>query len=151
MLPFLLDSSIVVRALVLGVTYKPNVPDARNSKSFDVIRALRRRGAQVDVVDPYADVLAGYVRDVYGERLMSVPPVGRQYHVVILSVGHKEFISLGPRWLHTLVEGGRGGFLADPWRALGCHPDLESSHGTDTEARRICPIHEPASMLGSRL
>ncbi len=43
------------RALVLGITFKENCPDVRNSKAVDVVRELRKYGAQVDVHDPWAD------------------------------------------------------------------------------------------------
>ncbi|RMF99178.1 MAG: Vi polysaccharide biosynthesis UDP-N-acetylglucosamine C-6 dehydrogenase TviB [Gammaproteobacteria bacterium] len=80
------------RVLVLGITFKENCPDVRNTKVVDVIRELQSFGATVDVYDPWADpdeVRAEYGLDVYKEC-----PQGRAYAAIVLAVAHRQFRSL---------------------------------------------------------
>lgn len=78
------------KVLVLGLTFKENCPDIRNSKVVDVIRELISFGTQVDIFDPHAD--AGEVKREYNLDL--VKSISKKYHAVILAVGHQEFSSL---------------------------------------------------------
>lgn len=78
------------RILVLGITFKENCPDIRNSKVADVVRELQTYGAKVDIYDPHAD--AGEVEHEYGLGLAG-EPLG-PYHSVVLAVGHEEFRNL---------------------------------------------------------
>src|SRR5260221_4049583 len=78
------------KVLVLGLTFKENCPDIRNSKVVDVVRELVSFGTQVDIFDPHAD--AGEVKHEYNLDL--VKSISKKYHAVILAVGHKEFSSL---------------------------------------------------------
>lgn len=75
------------RALMLGITFKENCPDIRNSRAIDVVRELQDFGIQVDVVDPWAD--SGEVHQEYGLALLAQPE-GR-YDAVILTVAHQQF------------------------------------------------------------
>ncbi|MDE7374619.1 MAG: nucleotide sugar dehydrogenase, partial [Odoribacter sp.] len=59
------------RVLVMGITFKENVADIRNSKVVDIIKELRDFGVKVDVVDPYAD--SEEVKKMYGFELMEKP------------------------------------------------------------------------------
>jgi UDP-N-acetyl-D-glucosamine/UDP-N-acetyl-D-galactosamine dehydrogenase len=89
------------RALVLGVTFKENCPDIRNSKVIDVVRELRKYGSKVDVYDPWADP-AECKRD-YGIRPMrSLARNG--YDVAVVAVAHREFRTLGPGGVHRLCR-----------------------------------------------
>ncbi|HQQ95926.1 MAG TPA: Vi polysaccharide biosynthesis UDP-N-acetylglucosamine C-6 dehydrogenase TviB [Cyclobacteriaceae bacterium] len=74
-------------ALVLGLTFKENCPDIRNSKVVDVINELKSYGVEVDVYDPHAD--AAEVLHEYGLKLM--PAINKKYHVVVLAVSHQDF------------------------------------------------------------
>lgn len=76
--------------LVLGITFKENCPDIRNSKVVDVIRELQSYGTEVDVYDPQAD--ANEVKHEYG--IVLTQTLSRQYHGIVLAVGHDEFKSL---------------------------------------------------------
>ena len=76
--------------LVLGVTFKEDCPDIRNSKVVDVIRELRSFGTQVDIYDPHAD--AREVKHEYG--LVMISSLSKKYDAIVLSVGHKEFLEL---------------------------------------------------------
>ncbi len=73
--------------LVLGITFKENCPDVRNSKVIDVIRELESFGCNVDVYDPLADRQT--VRDVYGIDVEE--SIDRRYDAVVLAVSHEEF------------------------------------------------------------
>lgn len=76
--------------LVLGITFKENCPDIRNSKVVDVINELKSYGTNVDVYDPQAD--AAEVKHEYGIALM-VKPL-KKYHALVLAVAHSEFLSI---------------------------------------------------------
>lgn len=80
------------RVLVLGLTFKENCPDLRNTRVVDVVRELQDYGIQVDVHDPWAD--ADAARREYGLDLVQTPQEGR-YDGVILAVAHAEFSSRG--------------------------------------------------------
>ncbi|HKZ73115.1 MAG TPA: Vi polysaccharide biosynthesis UDP-N-acetylglucosamine C-6 dehydrogenase TviB, partial [Steroidobacteraceae bacterium] len=80
------------RALVLGLTFKENCPDIRNSKVVDVVRELEKYGAEVDVFDPWAN--AAECKHEYGIR--PVRTLKRNsYDVAVVAVAHKEFRELG--------------------------------------------------------
>jgi UDP-N-acetyl-D-galactosamine dehydrogenase len=73
--------------LMLGITFKENCPDIRNSKVIDVINELKSFGTNVDVFDPEAD--AEEVRHEYGLDLIKT--LSRKYHAVIVTVCHAAF------------------------------------------------------------
>ncbi len=79
------------RVLILGVTFKENCPDIRNTKVVDVYRELRDFGLPVDVYDPWA--IAEEVQHEYGLTLTENIDEGR-YDGIILAVAHREFFSL---------------------------------------------------------
>lgn len=76
--------------LILGLTFKENCPDIRNSKAVDVVRELQSFGATVDIFDPHAD--PEEVAQEYGLTL--IPELKKKYHAVVLAVGHQEFTTL---------------------------------------------------------
>ena len=76
--------------LVLGITFKENCPDIRNSRVVDVIRELESFGTLVDVYDPFAN--EEEVHHEYNLRLTS--RLNKKYHAVIVAVGHQEFTKL---------------------------------------------------------
>jgi UDP-N-acetyl-D-galactosamine dehydrogenase len=89
------------RALVLGVTFKENCPDIRNSKVVDVVRELQKSGAQVDIYDPWAD--NAELKHEYGLKVIrDLKP--RTYDVVVVAVAHKEFRELGVEGLRKLCK-----------------------------------------------
>ena len=82
------------KVLVLGITFKENCPDLRNSKVIDVIRELQSYGVDVDVVDPHAQ--PEEVEHEYNIQLNSwveLSAAPKQYAAVILAVSHQEFIA----------------------------------------------------------
>ncbi|HNV29069.1 MAG TPA: nucleotide sugar dehydrogenase [Cyclobacteriaceae bacterium] len=78
------------KVLVLGITFKENCPDIRNSRAIDVIRELQSFGADVEVYDPHAD--AQEVGHEYGLSLTS--KLNKKYSAIVLAVSHNEFKSL---------------------------------------------------------
>ncbi len=78
------------KALVLGLTFKENCPDIRNSRVVDVVRELQSFGVQVDVYDPHAD--PSEVMREYGLALQ--PSLTTTYHAIVLAVSHEEFRTL---------------------------------------------------------
>jgi len=83
------------RALILGITFKENCPDIRNSKVIDIYRELVEFGMQVDVYDPHAS--RAEVKEEYGLNL--VDGVNRQYDAILLAVAHDEFTKIDYRAL----------------------------------------------------
>lgn len=78
------------KVLVLGITFKENCPDIRNSKVIDVINELKEFGCAVEVYDPWAD--AKEVEHEYGLSL--VGQLSGKYDAVVLAVAHKEFAAI---------------------------------------------------------
>ena len=78
------------KVLVLGITFKENCPDIRNSKAIDLIRELKSFGTDVEVYDPQAD--ATEVKHEYGISL--TPKLNKKYSAIVLAVSHKEFSAL---------------------------------------------------------
>ena len=81
------------RVLVLGLTFKEDCPDLRNTRVVDVIDELRDYGAQVDVHDPWAD--AAEARHEYGLELVAQPQTGA-YDGIVLAVAHDAYRAMGP-------------------------------------------------------
>ena len=94
-------------ALVLGLTFKENVPDLRNSRTFDLVRRLQELGHQVEVADPVAP--ADEIEREHG--LVATTPDGRSYDLVVGAVAHREYRDLADDRLNGLVAD--GGTLAD--------------------------------------
>ena len=80
------------KALVLGITFKENCPDIRNSKVIDMIHDLQEFGLKVDVYDPWVNV--DDVKSHFNLDLLSSLPESADYDCVILAVGHREFLHL---------------------------------------------------------
>jgi len=87
------------RVLVLGLTFKENTPDLRNSRVIDVIRELEDFGIVVDVYDPWAD--AAEARREYGVDLIQQLDEGL-YNGVVLAVAHHQFRDMGAERIRAL-------------------------------------------------
>ena len=110
------------RVIVLGVTFKENCPDLRNSKVFDIVRELREYGVEVALHDPVAD--PAEARRVYGVELLPWDALPRA-HAVVAAVAHRAFAQRMPADYAARIETG-GAFIdvkaqcdADALRALG--------------------------------
>jgi UDP-N-acetyl-D-galactosamine dehydrogenase len=78
------------KALLLGITFKENCPDIRNSRVIDIYNELKQFGLKVDIFDPHAD--KHEVAKEYNINL--VDSIDRQYDAVILAVSHREFLDI---------------------------------------------------------
>ncbi|MGZ8250182.1 nucleotide sugar dehydrogenase, partial [Methylomagnum sp.] len=99
--------------LILGLTFKENCPDIRNTKVIDIIAELGGYHAHVAVHDPWAS--ADEVRHEYGLELVGEPPAGH-YDAVILAVAHRQFKALGAEGVRALAK--PGGVVFDVKYAL---------------------------------
>ena len=81
------------RVLVMGLAFKENCPDLRNTRVIDIVRELVGYEARVDVWDPWID--AGEAKHDYGLDLLDEPEAG-VYDAVVLAVAHSQFAQMGP-------------------------------------------------------
>ena len=86
------------KILLLGITFKENCPDIRNTKIVDVYHTLSEYTSHITVYDPWAD--AARVKHEYGIDVVNQLPAG-PYDAVILGVAHQEFLNLDVRSLTT--------------------------------------------------
>ena len=89
------------RALILGITFKQNCADIRNTKVVDLVTELQSYGLVVDVHDPWAD--ADEVNGEYGITLCPDPTQEAAYDAVILAVPHDDFVATGAAGLRALL------------------------------------------------
>ncbi len=87
------------RVLVLGLAFKENCPDLRNTRVVDIIAELADFQAQVDVYDPWVD--AAEAHHEYGITPIAAPKAG-EYDAIVLAVGHAEFAKLGGEGVRAL-------------------------------------------------
>ena len=82
------------KVLQLGITFKENCPDIRNSKAIDIAEGLKEFGCIVDIFDPWAD--PEEILREYGCRSVSdISDLSEnKYDAIVLTVAHKEFLSL---------------------------------------------------------
>jgi len=111
------------RVLVLGLTFKENVPDLRNSKVVDVIRALREAGHCVDVHDPQAD--PAEAAHEYGETLMPSLEGASGYDCVVGAVAHSPYAAFtAEAFSALLVPEGLVADIKGLWRTVALPPGL---------------------------
>jgi UDP-N-acetyl-D-galactosamine dehydrogenase len=89
------------KILVMGLTFKENCPDLRNSKVADVVRELAKYGANVDVYDPWVDI--DEAEHEYGIRPIKKPVQG-EYDAVVMAVAHNEFRKMGLKKVRALAK-----------------------------------------------
>lgn len=87
------DSNI----LILGITFKENCPDVRNTKIVDIYHTLRDYTSNITIFDPWAN--AARVKSEYGIDIVSKLPEGEAYDAVILGVAHKQFLDIDVKGL----------------------------------------------------
>nr|WP_307502317.1 nucleotide sugar dehydrogenase [Paeniclostridium ghonii] len=90
------------RVAILGMTFKEDCPDVRNSKVIDIINELKEYGINVFVTDPIAD--AKQVKEEYGVKLTKFEDI-KDMDAVVVAVGHKEYLSLSLDSIKGLYEG----------------------------------------------
>ncbi len=89
------------RILVMGMTFKENCPDVRNSKVVDVVRELEKYGAKVDVYDPWVD--GREAQHEYGLKPVRTPRKSG-YDAIVMAVAHKEFRDMGLAKIKALAK-----------------------------------------------
>lgn len=89
------------KVLILGVTFKENVSDIRNSKVADVVNELKSYGVLVEIIDPYAS--SDELEKEYGFCLSREP--GKNYDAIIVAVAHKEYTQLSEDYFTSLSNG----------------------------------------------
>ncbi len=92
------------RILVMGLAFKENCPDLRNSKVADVIAELRGYNAKVDVYDPWVNPVEA--EEEYGLTLLDAAPGTGFYDAIILAVGHCDFVAMGANTVRSYGKGG---------------------------------------------
>jgi UDP-N-acetyl-D-glucosamine/UDP-N-acetyl-D-galactosamine dehydrogenase len=92
------------KILVLGLTFKENCPDVRNTKVVDIVDALKSYNADVDVYDPWIDL--DDARQEYGIECLDELPREGEYAAIIIAVGHKQFVELGESGIKKLGQAG---------------------------------------------
>jgi UDP-N-acetyl-D-galactosamine dehydrogenase len=86
------------RVLVMGLTFKENCPDLRNTRVVDIVRELREYGVEADVYDPWVD--PAEARAEYDIEPVAAPEPG-YYDGIVLAVAHKQFAELGAAGIRT--------------------------------------------------
>ncbi len=94
------------RLLVMGITFKEDVSDIRNSKVVDLIKELQSYSLQVDITDPYASVEE--LQHEYGLDLVMEP--GSDYDCVVVAVKHKQYLALDEAYFKS-ISAERGGVI----------------------------------------
>jgi UDP-N-acetyl-D-galactosamine dehydrogenase len=89
------------KILLLGITFKENCPDVRNTKIGDIYHTLEEYTKNIIVFDPWAN--GDHVKHEYGLDIVNELPAGEKYDAVILGVAHKEFLDLDVK---SLVKDG---------------------------------------------
>jgi len=79
-------------ALILGVTFKENCPDVRNTKVIDIYKELKEYGIEVDIFDPWANIEE--VQHEYGVVILNELPFNKKYDSIIIAVSHNEFLTM---------------------------------------------------------
>ena len=91
------------RILVMGITFKENCPDVRNSRVIDVINKLESYTAQVDVYDPWAD--RQQTKQQYQITPIDQPEIGC-YDAILVTIAHQQFLDLGAKQIRTFAKPG---------------------------------------------
>lgn len=90
------------RVLVLGLTFKENCPDLRNTRVVELVQEFREFGAEVDVHDPWAD--PAEAAHEYGIALLPEAPANAEYDAVVVAVAHAQFLAMGITGLRRLIH-----------------------------------------------
>ncbi|MFF7107622.1 Vi polysaccharide biosynthesis UDP-N-acetylglucosamine C-6 dehydrogenase TviB [Pseudomonas sichuanensis] len=87
------------RVLVMGLAFKENCPDLRNTRVIDIVRELGEYNVAVDVYDPWVDSVEAHAE--YGLQMIDMPLEGR-YDAIILAVAHEQFKAMGVEQIRRL-------------------------------------------------
>lgn len=87
------------RILIMGLTFKENCPDIRNTRVVDIFEELKDYEMQIDVFDPWVDF--SQAQSEYGITILPNPPLGT-YDAIIIAVAHNQFKSMGAQVIRAL-------------------------------------------------
>jgi UDP-N-acetyl-D-galactosamine dehydrogenase len=90
------------KVLILGITFKEDVPDIRNSRVLDIMKELKDFGVIIHTWDPVAD--PAEVKHEYGINIIRKAPANGKYDGVVLAVKHKEFLGMGAKGLRKFCK-----------------------------------------------
>ena len=108
-----------VKLLIMGLTFKENCPDTRNSKVFDILRELDELNIAYDIYDPHAD--ASEVHKIFGLEILS-DITGGIYDAALVTVAHNKFKDLGVKGLRKFLR--PGGMIFD-LKAIYARADVD--------------------------
>ena len=104
--------SVDAKVLVLGITFKENVADIRNTKVMDIVNEMKDYKCSVDIVDERAS--KEEVASVYGVELKSLDEIKKNhYNAIIVAVAHDEYKELDEEWFKQYVKEPQNSILAD--------------------------------------
>jgi UDP-N-acetyl-D-galactosamine dehydrogenase len=89
------------KVLILGLAFKENCPDLRNTRVVDIVHALRGYNAEIDVHDPWIN--AAEAEHEYALTPIAEPQTG-SYDAVIVAVGHHQFVALGATGIRAFCK-----------------------------------------------
>jgi len=89
------------KVLVLGLTFKENCPDVRNTKVVDIVSELKEYGMEADIYDPWVD--PAEAQEEYGITPVQSPKAG-EYDAIIIAVAHNEFRALGAQKIRAYAK-----------------------------------------------
>ena len=92
------------RVLMLGLSFKENCPDIRNTRAIDIVAGLRDYRLEVDIYDPWVD--PAEVRAEYGLDCLAAPPERGAYDAIVIAVGHRQFVDAGTNALRAYGKEG---------------------------------------------
>ena len=92
------------RILVLGLTFKENCPDLRNTKVVDIVHTLQDYNVLVDLYDPWIDPRGAH--EEYGIECLTEAPAPGTYHAIVIAVGHTQFVQWGEAGIRALGQPG---------------------------------------------
>ncbi len=96
------------KILIMGLSFKENCPDLRNSKVVDIINELRSKNVEVDIHDPWVDIEEA--RKLFGLKLLDDLEIN-SYDAVLLAVAHDQYKTMKPEEIKDLIKG--NGILYD--------------------------------------
>ncbi len=105
---FMIDSDKKIKAasvLVLGLTFKENCPDMRNTKVVDIIDELKEFGCNVDVYDPWVDPEEPKKYFKHSQLDYNPFEADKKYDAIVLAVAHKQFVSLSREDFEKISNG----------------------------------------------
>lgn len=89
------------KILIMGLAFKENCPDVRNTRVVDIYSALAEYKAQIDIFDPWVN--SAEAHHEYGITPIAAPPLA-SYDAVILAVGHRQFVEMGVEGIRALAK-----------------------------------------------